>query len=301
MELERIDKVVMYIWQHLDQELKLEKLAATGHYSPYHFLRVFKSVTGETPNKYITRLRMESAAHTIILNPERPILNIAMEVGYQSLESFSRAFKAFYSISPQKFKTSEQSEKLTIIQKRNLNSFIHKIIQASDNGQTPNHSNENDYPDVEILKLPEQKLITFQTYMVSLEKLTDGFKNMTRWATAHDQIEEGQYPFGMLNDFPLFTPLDKCRFLVCIPVKYKDLVTKPMHYLEIPPRKYSKFICNGDIDNIIRVMIYVAHQWLPEAGYKVINEMAMMIPINNPSKIPFNKNTYEILMPIVPA
>ena len=299
LESERIDKAVRYIWQHLDQELNLEELAATALYSTYHFLRIFKSVIGETPNKYITRLRMESAAHTITLNPERPILNVAIDVGYQSLESFSRAFKSFYSISPQSFKNSEQTEKLTIIQKRNSNPFIKKVIQEGGYGEVQDPASKDKHLEIEIIKLPEQKLVTLQTNLASPEKITGEFNNMTRWASAHELIQNGQYPFGVLNDFPLFTPYDKCRFLICLPARHKDLVSQPMHFLELPPRKYAKFVSLGDIDKIIRDMIHVAHQWLPETGHKVINDMALMIPVNDPCKVSFSENTYEILMPVV--
>ncbi|MFP7656570.1 AraC family transcriptional regulator [Chryseobacterium proteolyticum] len=51
----RIVKIIRYIEDHLDSELSLEKVAELGAYSPFHFHRVFKLITGETLQSYVIR------------------------------------------------------------------------------------------------------------------------------------------------------------------------------------------------------------------------------------------------------
>jgi len=57
--IKRINNVLLFIDQNLDQELNLEYIAKIGNYSPFHFHRIFKAITNETINEYITRKRIE--------------------------------------------------------------------------------------------------------------------------------------------------------------------------------------------------------------------------------------------------
>ena len=72
--------------------------------SRHHFQRVFRQSVGETPGEMRRRILMERAAHEI-RNTKKAITVIALEAGYQSLEGFSRAFKAVYKLSPRAYRS----------------------------------------------------------------------------------------------------------------------------------------------------------------------------------------------------
>lgn len=114
--LERINKVVRHIEQAIDREMSLDELATIACFSPFHFQRIFKEIIGETPKQFIKRLRLEEAARLIAFHPDRNILSVALQVGFQSLEVFSRAFKDYYSISPDTYRKSSESERFRITQ-----------------------------------------------------------------------------------------------------------------------------------------------------------------------------------------
>jgi len=59
---ERIQRVVGYLADHLDEELDLEAVARVAHFSPYHFHRIFRAAIGETVNDTVRRLRLRRAA-----------------------------------------------------------------------------------------------------------------------------------------------------------------------------------------------------------------------------------------------
>ncbi|HAF35231.1 MULTISPECIES: AraC family transcriptional regulator [Sphingobacterium] len=61
----RINKVIDHINSNLDHNLSLEELAAIACFSPFHFHRLFKSVTGETVKNFTNRIRMEKAARLL--------------------------------------------------------------------------------------------------------------------------------------------------------------------------------------------------------------------------------------------
>ena len=96
---ERILRVLRYIQGHLDEPLSLDELAGIAYFSPFHFHRIFRGVVGESVKEHIRRLRLERAVSRLRLT-DQSILNIALDTGYESHESFSRAFKTMFGATP---------------------------------------------------------------------------------------------------------------------------------------------------------------------------------------------------------
>ena len=79
----RILKVLVYIEEHLDEEMTLEKMAEIAAISPFYFHRLFHAYIGETANDYIKKLRLQKAEERLRYSDET-ITKIALEVGYES-------------------------------------------------------------------------------------------------------------------------------------------------------------------------------------------------------------------------
>lgn len=88
---------------HLDETADGNALARDAHYSRFHFQRMFRETTGETPGSCQRRLRLERAAYHL-LQSDRSVTEIAFESGFDSLEGFSRAFRKAAGISPSHFR-----------------------------------------------------------------------------------------------------------------------------------------------------------------------------------------------------
>ena len=90
---ERINRVVDFIGEHLDDELTLDTLSQVACFSKYHFHRLFTAYTGLSLQQYIKWLRLKRAAHQLIAYRDNTIINIALDAGFESHESFTRVFK----------------------------------------------------------------------------------------------------------------------------------------------------------------------------------------------------------------
>ena len=88
---ERIVRTLVYIQQHLDDDLELDKVAGVAAFSSFHFHRIFRGLVGETLKEHTRRLRLERAARNLKLSAE-PITQTALEAGFETHESFTRAF-----------------------------------------------------------------------------------------------------------------------------------------------------------------------------------------------------------------
>ncbi len=81
------------------EPLDVPTLAATAHLSASQFGRVFKEVFGETPHRYLQRRRVERAM-TLLRQTDRPVTDVAWDVGFASLGTFSRTFSNIVGLSP---------------------------------------------------------------------------------------------------------------------------------------------------------------------------------------------------------
>ena len=81
--IQRINKVVAYINNHLDETLELKTLANEAALSDFHFHRIFKALKGEAIGGYITRLRLEATAR-LLRYTALTIEEIAFNIGYET-------------------------------------------------------------------------------------------------------------------------------------------------------------------------------------------------------------------------
>jgi AraC family transcriptional regulator len=116
-----IVRAIEFMKNHLNEEVTSESLAHHVGYSPFHFSRVFKEVTGVSPRHYLSALRIE-AGKQILVNSSNSILKALLGAGFRSVGTFSSRFKKFVGLSPKAFQKNMES----------LHSFVNKYDFSSD-------------------------------------------------------------------------------------------------------------------------------------------------------------------------
>ncbi len=102
-----IDAAIAYIHQHIYDPLPLSRLANYVAYSPFHFTRIFKERIGLSPLYYISSLRLQKAKD-LLLRTNLSVRDIGMEIGQQSLGTFTTRFAGRVGLSPAHFRNSAQ-------------------------------------------------------------------------------------------------------------------------------------------------------------------------------------------------
>jgi len=92
-----------YIDAALDQNLSIEKLAEIAGVSPLHFARAFRRQHGIAPHQFILARRIERAKQ-LLMNADRPLVDIALDTGFASQSHFSTAFKKIAGTTPMEFR-----------------------------------------------------------------------------------------------------------------------------------------------------------------------------------------------------
>ena len=100
---ERVLRVLLHIQANLDEPLSLDELAGIAYFSPFHFHRIFEGMVGEAVKDHIRRLRMERSVWHL-RSTDRSILDIALDAGYETHESFTRAFRSTFGDAPSIFR-----------------------------------------------------------------------------------------------------------------------------------------------------------------------------------------------------
>lgn len=94
-----IQKALDYIEEHLTEAIDFEAVAAVGCFSSYHFQRLFSLLSGYTLGEYI-RMRRLTLAGQELSEGSRKVIDVALKYGYETPESFSKAFTKFHGVSP---------------------------------------------------------------------------------------------------------------------------------------------------------------------------------------------------------
>lgn len=91
-----------------ERDTRLDTLAAEQGVSPFHFHRTFTQALGETPRRYVDRVRLERAAYRLSVTRDR-VIDIALSVGFENHETFSRAFKRRFGKTPSEWRLQSDS------------------------------------------------------------------------------------------------------------------------------------------------------------------------------------------------
>lgn len=103
-QTEIAELMIKYLKENFAQDISMQGLADKFGFTSEYLGRIFKKVTGETPQKYLTKLRMNEAKRLLLSSPETEIQIIGELVGYKNAFYFSRAFKNHTGLQPSEFR-----------------------------------------------------------------------------------------------------------------------------------------------------------------------------------------------------
>lgn len=315
----RINRVMDYIDRNLAGELSLERLAEEAHFSPFHFHRIFRALTGETVNKFINRLRLEKAATSLVLYPQKSITEVALDCGFSGSAPFARAFKEQYGMSAGEWRERGYDEKSKI---RKMESKIYNYdgkdgkdveVKAQYIGGL-NHQKivwsiimnkpSTLKAEVKVEKLAKMNVAYIRhtgPYAGDEQLFTKLFTKLFTWAGPRGIMAQPDLKvMSVYHDNPDITDEEKLRVSVCVTVPEDTEVEGEVGKMEIPEGDYA--IAHFEIK---------AHQygdawdavyggWLPESGYQPDDRPCFEIYHNDPNQHPDNLHIVDICMPVKP-
>lgn len=293
-----IDLALNFIDNNLDSKtLTLENISKKALYSPFHFHRIFKAITGEPLNAYIIRRRVEKSASALIHKNHISITEISLAFGFSSNSSFTRAFKNFYGMSPSQFR------------KKNSNTFskIRKI--DSKKGQetliTEKYiCNINNYLNwikmnatIEIKEVPDLQFASITH--IGVNGIEDVFHRLIKWATPKGLMKSPEAKMARIfhDSFKITSP-DKVRMSVSLLTKEPFKPEDEVSATTIKPRKciVGRFeILPKDFEQAWTGLFI----WMSDNGYKKADINPFEIYQNDSREHPEKKFIVDLYIPIL--
>lgn len=291
----RINRVFEYIDENLHGDLSLNIVAEIAFFSPYHFHRIFKFITEETLNQYVTRRRIEKSVLDL-LHKTISTTTIAHKFGFSEVSAYTRAFKKYYNVSP------------TAFRRQNPNRFS-KIRQL-------NSKNGQNYPDnekyiciinnlknwiemhakIEIKEIPELNVAGITH--IGMDGVETTFEKILRWATPKGLLKDPEAKLGrVFYDSAKVTALDKVRMSIFLLTKRPFKTEGEINRLTINKSKciVGRFEITPNEFEKSWTGLFV---WMNENGYKKSPENPFEIYHNDFREHPENKFIVDLYIPV---
>ncbi len=104
-ETRRVVDAIRLVESDAARPLELKEMAAVAGMSKYHFLRVFRRLTGMTPHRYLISARLRRAA-LALASSRRPVIAVALDAGFGDLSTFNKTFRAAFGLTPTQYRAS---------------------------------------------------------------------------------------------------------------------------------------------------------------------------------------------------
>lgn len=261
---ESINRVIKGIIRHPGDDWTTARLAGLAGISPYHFHRVFRTLTGETMFAFLQRRRLLRAIELIQENAFT-LTEIALECGFDSSSSLSRAFRKQLGCSPTEYRQVQPSPLLPPARPHAL-------------GSPP--------PAVEILKThPRQALIVERKGMVEQDfnhAATEAFrvligelKRVAAWPAIRERI-------GICPDEASLVPDAEARYQAGFVYEGAvPLLSADVQRVTIPGGRWAVSVHQGPYETCWQSWNRLYRHWLPASGYALRDVAPFEVYLNS--------------------
>jgi len=285
---QRINRVIDYLRLNLDRQVKLDELAKVACFSEFHFHRIFSAVSGETLNNFTNRLRLEKAAR-LLRYSEQSLTEIALDCGFSSSATFSRAFRSGYETSPSQFRKSGQVKKSKICKELfSAEGYLLPMSAAEKKAAFP----------VRLIDVSERQVAYIRvTNAFEMDRVIAAFRKMIDWAKSEGVFSQGIL-FGMSLDDPHVTPKHLYRYEVCLasslPFECREGISK----LEMPAMRYAATRVSGDIRKITTATDYLFRGWLINSDYEPEHAPGLEVFLDKEKALDWSHFELELCIPV---
>ncbi|MEM1098306.1 MAG: GyrI-like domain-containing protein [Planctomycetota bacterium] len=255
--------------------LDISALAELAGMSEKHFARSFASALGESPKRYLRRIRLQSAAYLLRWS-DASVRQIGQDAGFETPAGFTKAFTREYGRSPQAFRDDRD--------------VVPYLRRKSGGASTRPIADDDAYEatrlSVRIERVPERR-IAFLRYVGPVEGMVQAWSPMRKWLKRHRLLHDRAELLGIYHDYWDDGAEDRYRYDAAVVLPSPDAMSDDLRRSVDPTREVgpsdpdlpittrvlpggpvamTEF--EGTIQEADRAWRRFMDQWLPASGYK---------------------------------
>jgi len=237
------DRALWIIERNLGAPLSLAGLADACAVTRFHLAHAFGDVTGYSVMEYVRVRRLTESAKLLAVGADS-ILRVALASGYGSHEAFTRAFRAHFMVTPERYRSEGPPDRSALVEPLTIDA--RPAVRL---------------PTVRILEAP-----AFQALgLVETHAFGDVTRIPAQWRAFGPQIETipgrvGPAPLGLMLDID-----DDGRFSYACAVEVTDVDRRPagLRKLRVPAQTYAVFLHRGHVSELRQTYAAIFDRWFP--------------------------------------
>ncbi len=256
--LRQVQSGIDYIEFQLESDTTPVDVALYAGISRRHFQRIFKALTNETLKSYIRARRLANSLH-LLLNTDLRIIDIAVSAGYENQESYTRAFRKSFDMTPSAYRR---------IGRRAM--FLKKVEIDEDYIR---HLQTNVTLEPTINIQPERRLVGIRTkfFSVDSEKNNIAQKLPILWKCFLERLAEIPNTVDGLCYGALYRvdeDNEQLNYMAGIEVRDAIPIPDGMETIVLPECCYAQFTHRGKVAQLDNTVNYIYSNWLLKSGHK---------------------------------
>jgi len=279
---ERINQVIKAIIRNPDGEWNTQSMARLAGISPFHFHRIFRALTGETMFAFLQRRKLLRAVE--LINEGRfSLTEIALECGFDSGSSLSRAFRKHFNCTPSEYRTAQNPLLLPPPRPR--------ATRNSDRQAQIRKISSRDAVIVERRGLIDQNFN--RAAREAFRALTLQLNRVDAWSLIRERI-------GMCPDEAGMAPDAEARYQAGFFFEGEiPAMGTEVQQVTIPGGRWVVSMHRGSYETLWQSWNQLYRDWLPTSGFHPRDAIPFEVYCSNPKHTPAEKLLTEIWIPIL--
>ncbi|MDQ0996104.1 AraC family transcriptional regulator [Phyllobacterium ifriqiyense] len=270
----RLNRVIDYLYTHLEEDIRTEDLAGIACLSTYHWHRIYAAMRGETITATIRRLRLSRAAERLA-NSDMALEMIAECAGYSSADAFGRAFKDAYGKSPVDYRLTGSHVAFKV------------AVLSEDSAGFP----------VSIETLPPVRCASI-THSGAYMQIDHAMGKLFAALGAQDLLAPDQRMLAIFHDDPDLVPVKDLRSQACAPVADGVKLAPPIEEMVVRGGLYARLRYQGPYGDMKGAYRWLLGVWLPQSGHEADDAPIFEAYLNNPQQVAPAELLTDICLPL---
>lgn len=269
----RVRRVLDHIHANPAADLSLDALADLAAMSRFHWHRVFQAMTGETCAGAVRRIRMYRASY-LLAQTQRPMAQIAADVGYDNAQSFARAFQAVFHDTPVAFRARG-------------------LVPA------PSDWKQKDFAmyQGDVKQVPERHLVGL-CHIGPYYEMSEAFARVAAVFSARGLWSEARGMVGIFMDDPQVVAAAELQSWACVEVAEAFATPEGLERRSVAAGPAAVLLLKGPYAGLQGAYDYLYGKWLPESGREPADAPSYERYLNDASNTPPDELLTEINLPL---